>query len=89
MLKITVQYDRHVDRWSVIRAKMKSDRTPTTLSQHTDKDDAVKRGRVEAKALHVATGETVELIIKNLDGTIGKGSSSRSTYGPDPKRRKG
>lgn len=32
-------------------------------------------------------GQHSELIIHNKDGTIGKGSSSRRTYGADPKSR--
>jgi len=34
-------------------------------------------------------GQRSELIIHRKDGTIGKGSSSRRTYGGDPKRSKG
>lgn len=34
-----------------------------------------------------AFGQRSELIIHRKDGTIGKGSSSRRTYGADPKSR--
>jgi hypothetical protein len=84
MLKIEVRYDRHIDRWLVIKGRDVRYSEPTTLSQHDDKDDAETRGRVEGRRLHKDTGQVVELVIKRLDGTIGE----RSTYGKDPKRSK-
>lgn len=38
-------------------------------------------------AMFVKFGQHSELIIHRKDGTIGKGSSSRRTYGADPKSR--
>lgn len=54
------------------------------------KADAIKAGRAEANA-HAATGGKAELVIYNLDGSIGKGKGSRQTYPrkSDPRRRRG
>ena len=85
MLKIEVRYNRHIDRWQVIKGRDVRYSAPTTLSQHVTKEDAEERGRVEGRRLHKDTGQVVELVIKRQDGTIGE----RSTYGKDPRRRKG
>lgn len=87
MIRMTVQYDKNIDRWQVIRGKHDG-MDASILSQHLDQDDAIVRARREARRLHESTGETVELVIKTREGKIRKGSSGRSTYGKDPRRSK-
>jgi hypothetical protein len=58
------------DQWHVRRQGQTQ-----TLSDHDTKDEAVAAGR------EVAEADGVELVIKKLDGTIGK----KDSHGNDPR----
>lgn len=57
-----------------------NDRASNTADR---KADAVATGR------KMANERGVEHVIKNMDGTIGKGSGSKQSYGKDPRSSKG
>ena len=51
--------------------------------------DTSKRWLVQCAASIARENAPSELVIKNRNGRIGKGSSGRRTYGCDPRRHRG
>ena len=52
------------------------------------KKDAIAEGADFCRGIK-AHGGLAELVIKNKDGEIGKGSGARRSYGKDPRSRRG
>lgn len=63
--------------------RVKQQRTGRDYGWFSDKAAAIER------ATSIAKEHKTELIVKNADGSIGKGHSSRSSYGNDPTRSPG
>lgn len=83
---LEVRYKASEKLWIVKRR----DVSGAVLAYAENRADAVQKGRAEARALAVG-GLKVELEIRRLDGSIGKGRGSRSSYprSSDPRRRRG
>jgi hypothetical protein len=77
-----VRFSRAKGIWCVYRGKSRR------FGAHP-KTEAVKWAVFFCVARFDIEGEPSELIIKNRDGRIGKGSGSRRSYGLDPRKSRG
>lgn len=79
----SVRYLRSDGTWTVVRERT------NVLAATNSKAEAVTAGAGFARQEWEVDGHPTELVIFNRDGRIGKGASSRRTYGRDPSRTKG
>lgn len=81
-----VRFNKAEGLWMVKRR----DISAGVLAYAKTKREAETRGRAEARA-HEASGGKAELVLYRLDGSIGEGHSSRSSYprSSDPRGSKG
>lgn len=86
MTKKQKRYEYHITYDA--KAKMWVCKVGGAISRaENDRDYVVCMVAWDLEYWSTAFGQRSELIIHNKNGTIGKGSSSRRTYGADPKSR--